>query len=165
MSSSSPVGGYGSRIKHARHQAARRRNSPSAGQSFAHISEPQARRAKEAIQELEGWIDRFPEFEEIARQTIKSIRRQARRTPQSDRDKVLAVFERAITALTLEDVADDAGLPHKDVQTILEEFVNADIIEMRSPGGSRNCGRGGTNWLYCFVGTASFSPVLTQQNI
>lgn len=118
--------------------------------SFDHTSNIQAHRAKEAMQELEGFISRFPEFEEIARVLIKTIRRESKRTPQSDRAKVFEVFDQATTVLALDEIAEDARLPRKDVKLILREFLDTGIIELRTMGGSRNCGRGGTNGLYAF---------------
>lgn len=60
------------------------------------------------------------------------------------------MFDRATTALELDEIAEDARLPRKDVKLILKEFLGTGIVELRTRGGSRNAGRGGGSHLYAF---------------
>lgn len=100
-------------------------------------------RAKSLIQKLQFALDQFsgelcsgaptdPEVIDLTRHVdtaIRALKREAKRRSDEDRNLVRrALF--GIEADTLEGIIDETGLPERDVQRILDEFVVLKFVEL-----------------------------------
>lgn len=89
---------------------------------------------------------RFCDFREDLDAAIRRVRFQGRRTEKSDRDRVLAALE--LGCATIDEFVEDTGLARADVQTVLDYFLEVELIEMRTKGGETDVARGVRQRLY-----------------
>lgn len=109
--------------------------------SFAHIANPRARRAKECAQELENLIGKYPELARHLEKSLKPIRREIKRTPQSDQARVLSALEKGDGMIR--EIAQLARLPQGTTYIILNRLSAAGLVEIRDEYVIQEPGRGG----------------------
>lgn len=105
--------------------------------SFAHITDPRVRRAKEYEQYLLFALDHFPEFSPRIQIELQFARSEQKRSKANDADVVLKSLE--FEELTASEVSEDTRLPYSTVYKILRELLDQGIIKAKSrPGLSAN---------------------------
>lgn len=118
-------------------------NTPRAlrGASFQHIKDARSRRAKECAQELELVAAKYPELARHIQRSIKAVRRESMRTPQSDNARVLSALEKGDA--DLEELARRARLPRSTVYKILHRPQLLALISISNEYLHPEPGRGG----------------------
>lgn len=86
---------------------------------------------------------------------IHQLRLRSSQSIERKREAVLLAIEHE--AHEPVEIADDTGLELADVLDALEYLTSpsVDLVEIRTPGGKRNSGRGGTRLLYYFTHTGA----------
>ena len=105
--------------------------------SFAHITDPRIRRAKEYEQFLLFNLERFPDYRIRIEQEIRWARSLSGRGAASDADRILKSLE-AWNESTCQEVADDTGLPYGTVYKILRRMLGNGIVMAREQKGLGN---------------------------
>lgn len=119
------------------------------------------RHAERAVQQMIFALDRIPEGEAYdewrshVHAAVTRIRRSAKRTPDRDLDAVKAAMGKPLVQ-TAEDIAEEAGLPRKDVEKILSAMVATGAAVCR-PRLALVSARGPKVWLYFLTGEEPFS--------
>jgi hypothetical protein len=106
--------------------------------SFAHITDPRVRRAKEYEQFLLFNLERFPDYRARIEQEIEWTRKlSSGRGPASDQDRILQSLE-AWHESTCQEVAEDTGLPYSTVYKLLRRMLDKGVVMARSQSGLGN---------------------------
>lgn len=80
---------------------------------------------------------------------LRWLIKQRDRTPEKDQKEVAAVL--AMGCFTIEDIADETGLPQSDVKEILGLMVTAGLVKASLKGGETDVARGSRMTIYRLV--------------
>jgi hypothetical protein len=96
------------------------------------ISQKTRRRARELEQRLRFLQDEFneSEFSTLLDEAVKSAHQIAESSRKKDRDQVLFAIEQT-QAHTIEEIMEDSRLSYWVVYSILQEFINLRIVELK----------------------------------
>lgn len=104
-------------------------------------------------QELRILQEKYPEFRLQLKTTIREVIFAGNRTPEIDKELVvdaLRGFSDEVPA-TIEEIADETGLPEEDVKVILEELHSLKVVVTDYKGGQMETWDGGTRIVYYFL--------------
>jgi hypothetical protein len=103
-------------------------------------------RSKRLCLQLLQLLEEFPDFKRHLNQAISEIRFEGGRDETKDRNLVMRALETGCA--TIEELTEDTGLPAEDCHHILTEFIQLDIVEIRTKGGKTEQARGRRTILY-----------------
>lgn len=104
-------------------------------------------------QELRILQEKYPEFRPQLKTTIREVIFAGKRTPEVDKELVIDAlrgFSDEVPA-TVEEIADETGLPEQDVKAILEELHSLKVIITDYKGGQLDAWDGGARIIYYFL--------------
>lgn len=115
--------------------------------SFAHITDPRARRAKEVEQFLLFAAEAIPELAADLQPLINDAHARGNSAAPSARAQILVAFDRALPPATIEEFMEDLRLPYGTVYENLMKLVEVGLVELRTrprevePAGKRGGAR------------------------
>lgn len=86
------------------------------------------RRAGDVIINVTRLADEYPEFRPILDEAVEHLTQQTERTPESDRALVMAAID--LGAWTFEEIFDEVHFARAELQSILDELLDANLIVM-----------------------------------